>query len=726
LSGSPLEELIKGLDFDLYRVNAFRILGISIDSSPRQIKRVIEKLRLEEKLEQGKASAGYLMALVPEPTHEDEDVLTGKTRIELAQEAVERINDPQKRLVEELFWFWPCDPKNGSKDHAIQLTNAGDFAGAGEIWLQRLDEGDDSGIALHNLAVLNHMAALDLEYEQEFGALSADQKAYLEHHWQKAYEYWAQLLPSAAFWRRLDNRVKELDDPRLSKNTGNEIREILPTAVTMVAAKLSIHRASKGAEDAAKKHVQRMERSGFPTSTIQQAKTLANEPIRQRINILADSISRESESDPIHADLIVRRTLESVRLTLDLLATDVLFGKTHPTSLYMHDHIAEALLKCIVAFGHKTELWHEVVGLLEKVKSLARSSSTLQKVADAINQANESADSPFHWVVPGYYDLPEPVLSKLEAAKRSFERRDFDNAIGILESEYRVNPDHRAYIAKPLSFLLFIRAMQRYTDVSREVENAGPYLSSFKREQIRTNVSQVGRDLSRAVEMDPKNPVIRERYRNIQEIGRKIGASIPGISSGRYAPSAPGQSKPVSKPGTRPGSASNAEGSGVSPFGFIVIIFISIALLMIGVKACSTGGTTPPVLPPTSAIRSTPTRRTPTSVPTRTRTPQLAAVGISSNCIRWDQVGQTHVGRSICIYGIVKYVKPGNGVYTLEFSDDWTDTKVQDYNHYWRDINVNECIEVYGTVRDNVSFLFISPDRDNPEIFGYPSTSACR
>jgi len=78
------------------------------------------------------------------------------------------------------------------------------------------------------------------------------------------------------------------------------------------------------------------------------------------------------------------------------------------------------------------------------------------------------------------------------------------------------------------------------------------------------------------------------------------------------------------------------------------------------------------------------------------------------------------------MYGIVREVIPGNGVFTVTFGDDWTDTKVQDYNYRWLDLAPGYCVEVHGRVRDNVSYLFISPDFENPELYYYSSPAACR
>ena len=114
----------------VYRRNAFRITQLAVDATPREITRQTEKLRLLEKLGGGARAAGGL-GLDPPP---DQDAV---------REALQRLRDPERRLVDELFWFWPQALGQATSDPALQALERGDVAGAARQWLTRERDGSE-------------------------------------------------------------------------------------------------------------------------------------------------------------------------------------------------------------------------------------------------------------------------------------------------------------------------------------------------------------------------------------------------------------------------------------------------------------------------------------------------------------------------------------------------------------------------------------------------------
>src|ERR1035437_3532286 len=80
---------------DLSRNNAFRITGLPVDASVPQITKNEDRLTPMTKLGLGESANKSAFALKPPPT--------------LAQlhKAYENLKDPEKRLLDEFFWFWP-------------------------------------------------------------------------------------------------------------------------------------------------------------------------------------------------------------------------------------------------------------------------------------------------------------------------------------------------------------------------------------------------------------------------------------------------------------------------------------------------------------------------------------------------------------------------------------------------------------------------------------------
>ena len=137
----------------VYRHNAYRITGLLADASVRDIKRRIDDLKHAEEMGDADEEHSHAFALRPPPS------------LEHIREAALRLQDPERRIVEEFFWFWPLDWENAKRDAALQALTNGDKKSPYQIWTGRIsdDHSDQSIISKHNLAVLYQMTALDGE-----------------------------------------------------------------------------------------------------------------------------------------------------------------------------------------------------------------------------------------------------------------------------------------------------------------------------------------------------------------------------------------------------------------------------------------------------------------------------------------------------------------------------------------------------------------------------------
>src|SRR5437870_5204879 len=89
------DALLKGLKPDLYRRNGFRLAQLRADAAPRDVARRLEKFKLQAKLGAAPEPVRGPLALLPPPD------------LDAIREAVERLNDPEVRLLDEFFWFSP-------------------------------------------------------------------------------------------------------------------------------------------------------------------------------------------------------------------------------------------------------------------------------------------------------------------------------------------------------------------------------------------------------------------------------------------------------------------------------------------------------------------------------------------------------------------------------------------------------------------------------------------
>jgi hypothetical protein len=210
---------------ELYRTNAFRVLGLEVDATGREVARRVKEL--EAQLKVGMPQARGVLPVDPSPS------------LDGVRAAGQWLQQPPRRVVEELFWFWP-DPAGGAADdQALVALAGGDPQAARQVWKQRQLVGSD--VAVHNLAVLDHVVALDLEHKARVGPLTPDDQDLLAVSWRRAYDGWLALLEVEGFWGRLGDRVRGRNDPRLTADMVDQLRGWLPRALATVNARLAVH-----------------------------------------------------------------------------------------------------------------------------------------------------------------------------------------------------------------------------------------------------------------------------------------------------------------------------------------------------------------------------------------------------------------------------------------------------------------------------------------------------
>jgi hypothetical protein len=370
LESNPTKSLLLSTRPDIYRLNAFRVTGLQVDATPREVARHLEKSEILQKFGKPIAVHGP-MRLDPPP---DGDAL---------REAKQRLNDPQRRIVDEFFWFWPDQLGEGKTDSALQALAVGDAQGATTIWIRNENDLSEANVAMHNLAVLSHAWALDLEYKGSTVGLSADEKRLRESHWPRAYARWKALAQHSAFWDRLAARIRGLDDPRLTTDVATEMKTALPSTLLSINAQLAVRAAEKGEASEAQRHLNLMVNAGFDQNVVDEVIKNAVAPLRERIKVLCATAKSEGSADPIHADAAADQLLSGAGPLLSGL--DLLLPAGNPTRDGAHDEVALQALICQVDFGNKTEDWDTSLKLLERTLPIAAGKSTRSRVQENLN-----------------------------------------------------------------------------------------------------------------------------------------------------------------------------------------------------------------------------------------------------------------------------------------------------------------------------------------------------
>lgn len=447
--------LLEAAQPNIYTINAFRILELPVDCGEQDLSKRQKMIEIATKNDQP-LPAGPGRALPLEQTPDYYAI----------RDAMERLRDPERRFIDEFFWFWPHSLGDGRGDEALAALRELNLEGAVEIWTDYANTYSEENVSVHNLAVLSHTLALDLENKSLMASLSEADLKKLDIYWKQTYKRWKLLLSHEGFWKRLVARVNDFGDPRLDSSTVDEMRNMLPLGLLTINAHLAILAAEKGDQAAVERQLQIMRTSGMEDGHMTDAILRALEPLREQIKTFCKNAKAQAEADPVHADKPSKSLLEQCKPLLAII--DLLLAKDTPARQTLHDEVALRGLDCTVAFGNKTENWKEAKKLLEAYLKLAESPGVRRRLEENIKTLKGNLESGNQWCGEGYYDLPEPILETLEKARQLSNNQEYDQAISLLEgllaqTTPALTEEQKNLVRKPLSTCLNMRANVRFS-----------------------------------------------------------------------------------------------------------------------------------------------------------------------------------------------------------------------------------------------------------------------
>ena len=397
------EALLEMAELQLYEHNAFRLTGLIIDSSLRDISKAAERLEMIAKGFGVAEAAASSFSKAP-PTAED------------VRTALQCLKVPEKRLLQEFFWFWPTARKT-EHDAALSALNAGEITRAEKIWGELADGQRElekvsaqieiarsehekkellptkktlerqKAIATHNLAILNHIRALS--HSPNGSSKLSIQCADPTAAWTMAISYWSRLHKQHEFWDALVDRIREVDDPRLSIETAEMIWASLPLALLLLNAEIAVAAAETGDFELASVHKQLMDHSGFDTSCVREALSRKLAPLHQELARLCKSTEELARKSPEAAGDVVRHFLDEKKKYLQTF--NYLLGVGESSRDGAHDLVADTARTCLVAYLNKTENWESGLQLFEECLALANSNSLRSRLEEDYEQLTRNA-----------------------------------------------------------------------------------------------------------------------------------------------------------------------------------------------------------------------------------------------------------------------------------------------------------------------------------------------
>ncbi len=280
---------------NLYQNNAFRVLGLLTDVTTSQIVARANEIKVKKSVDLG---AGYEYDFLwLGPIDRSEENITS---------AVQRLEDPVRRIKQELSWFWL---QSEGDQKAVKALTKGEIQDAFAIWLK------DSGLtvshlyskeifplttpealtALHNLFVLFQAILLRNELSK-----SEDQIIVLVENDPKSQENWAVALrvfnflhANQKFWDLVKKRIDQMQDRRAQNVSMDEIRE--SALNNALSAHFFLMTRALGNKDLPMldKHIEILENANMAVDLYKSGLNLVLNSRIESINFLCDEFVRE-------------------------------------------------------------------------------------------------------------------------------------------------------------------------------------------------------------------------------------------------------------------------------------------------------------------------------------------------------------------------------------------------------------------------------------------------
>lgn len=367
---------------DIFRQNVFRVTGLSVDATAKEIAKHAGNLKVMEELGQGMNHHKHVFSR-PRPT------------MDQIREAIQTLKDPERRLVDEFFWFWPREFGKSSSDPALQALAKGELQGAYDIWSTYEADPKDGVVATHNKALTTQIIALDRERtriernpaeegEKENAAFGCsdiespgdgvdleEEAKEIESYWQRSFKRWQCLVDDDRLWDRVTARVRQIDDPRLKTGFVRRMRASLPEALDKINAELALSYAQAGKLELAQLHIRFMRELNQGMETVEKIAELVLSPVKTHLREHIGRAEKQAKEAPSEGPKIAKQLLDEAQRCLPIF--DLFFGNDHESRNDLFDEVATVCNQVVVAYHNQAKDDTTCQAILKTVLPLATS-----------------------------------------------------------------------------------------------------------------------------------------------------------------------------------------------------------------------------------------------------------------------------------------------------------------------------------------------------------------
>ena len=332
---------------ELYRHNAWRVLGLPIPAKAAEPIAQPAILPLDE----------------------------SPSETELAS-ARSKLSDPLSRLFEEFFWFWP-EEAEGS-DEAFAYLQEHRLDDARRILAGRLGAGRGV-VPAHNLALLNHFAALELEHRAQIAVLSQKALEERQHLWGRSLSGWKELFADPLLTARLQGLA-----PADRAWSIVSLRDFLERAVLLVSARLATMADRLGDRDEAQRHLQLLRASGLRLELVAGHFREHLAPVAEKIREACRATEKSGTAHPAEGAQGLIAFAEPHFQTLEAW-----LGSDDPSCASLRDEVAALAVELAIAQGERTGNWDESKRLFARIRlTLSPSDSICRRMAESVRSVD--------------------------------------------------------------------------------------------------------------------------------------------------------------------------------------------------------------------------------------------------------------------------------------------------------------------------------------------------
>jgi hypothetical protein len=197
-----------------------------------------------------------------------------------------------------------------------------------------------------------------------------------------AFRHWQSVATNSRFWDHYIQRIKEMNDPRITPELAQSIWRTLPEALLYINAQNAVRAGEKSEYAEAARQRQLMYSSGLGTEHADKALFRALTPLLEYLTLICQQATSKVDAAPEQGATVVE-SLRTAKAPI-LKTLNCLVGVTDQRRNDAHDEVARTIRGCLIGYVNKTDGWAVALPLFEDCMALAHSEELRGRLAEDI------------------------------------------------------------------------------------------------------------------------------------------------------------------------------------------------------------------------------------------------------------------------------------------------------------------------------------------------------